>query len=423
MLLIIFDIGLVAGGGVSCTAHNKRRTPHSLHHHHLAMLLPPHCLARPLACAQWAGHHQLVSLFPSSTSYSAVAAYLVVAETYLDTIWDETLASVAKIPWDDELEIYITKERVSTGDRLVSKFRKSTQESVAEWTGDDEKGLVLANIGFAYVTLGLLLAKQLLESGHDQWKSVVDLYKKALAVAKLGTLKFGKAGFAVLNTVADVLLQLLVVAKQSYTARTTSTVSASGMLSRAAIYAATQLGSLQQTLPPNAVVVDYFEALVRYARAYAAYYTAIDHYDQKKIGHALGLLQLGIIALQGRNHVVNELSLSLSKPKSKLLELRRDRKNDKVVRKLRPVISKKIEAFVPIDTQELLDLILLLQQSYTKENETLAFQLVVDWREIEDNAQWPLGKPIPLLGLPEYTPGKQKNVNTALLYSGQGAYY
>lgn len=395
------------------------------------MLIPPHTLARPLACGQWPGHHQLVALFPTSTSYPAVAAYLVVAERYLDDIWDNDVASVANVPWDDESEVYITKERVSTGDRLVSRFRSSSASSSLEpgpqWTGDDEKGLVLANVGFAYVILGLLLAKQLLESGQDQWKAVVDLYKKALAIAKLGTSKFGKSGFTVLETVADVLLQLLVVAKQSYAARTTDnngTTTASGMLSRASIFAATELGSLRHLAPQHGPVREYVEAAERYARAYAAYYTAIDHYNQKKIGHALGLLQLGLIALQGRNNVVGEPNLSLSKPKSKLMELRRDRKNEKVVKKLRPVISKKlVEANVPVDTQELLDLILLLQQSYTRENETLAFQPVVDWREIEDNAQWPLGKPIPLLGLPEYVPGKQKLVKTALLYSGQGAYY
>lgn len=390
------------------------------------MLIPPHALARPLACTQWPGHHQLVSLFPASFSYPAVAAYLVAVEQYLNDIWDQSLAGVSKVPWDDECEYYIAKERVPAGNRFASRFRSSSPDQPLEWTGDDEKGLVLANVGFAYVILGLLLAKQMLESGQDQWKGVVDLYKKALAVASLGTTKFGKSGFAVLQTVADVLLQLLVVAKQSYTARTTDvhgTNAASGMLSRASIYAATQLGSLQQGLPNNGPVVAYFEAAVRYARAYAAYYTAIDHYNQQKIGHALGLLQLGLIALQGRKSVVDEPSLSLSKPKSKLMELRRDRKNDKVVKKLRPVISKKIDHNVPVDAQELLDLILLLQQSYIRENDTLSFQEVVDWRVIEDNAQWPLGKPIPLLGLPEYVPGKQKQVKAALLYSGQGAYY
>lgn len=369
------------------------------------MLLLPHSLARPCPLDKWQ-HGLLIASFTNG-SFLSTAAYLIAIERYLDDIWQQ--GSIEGLPaWEDTLGIYLERK----DGKLIDKLR-SNKEVVEPWVMEEEKAMVLANIGFAYVQLGLLLAEQLLSKGEasELWKGAIEMFKKALAVAKLGAgLPHLGATFSILQLVADALVQLLVIANMSQSRST-----AFGMLSRAAIYATTQLATIKSMVKGD--VLAYIDTMEKYARSYAAYYTAVDHYNQKKIGHALGLVQVGLIGLQGR-----EEAETVFKPKKKFLDLRRDHKNDKVVKKSTGILKRLVDTGIPADALSLLARLLELQFSYTKENDTLAFQDVVGWRQIGEDAQWPLGKPVPLLGIPEYAPGG-KVANTTPQYSGQGSYY
>lgn len=406
------------------------------------MLVLPHTPPLPRDEPKLPNRDAVVAAAAQGTAnYSHCLKYLTALEHYLDQVWTlEASATLTKSPWIDRAQVLVREEVKSLSDTLRRGLLKlsitpseegdETQEIKGiTWTATNEKTAVLAAIGLTYIKLGSLLAYELIAAHHcgDKWKQVVDIFKQALARARYGTATWEEPVFAVIERAADLSCQFAVVAKNNVQRREEPSQclpTTIPVMTRVVVYVVGELEALAQQLRG----LEYVEAMGRYARAYLALYLALGHNEE--LGRAIGTLQYGQICLQGREFESqgDDPQLKPLRFASKLKGRFSERKNTQVLKKNRAEPSKKLVASLqpvpPPDLAELLDQLQLQELSYTRENNTLAFDTVVDWREIEAT-KWPLGKPIPLLAVPRYTgprPG-QALAPVDQEYSGKGSYY
>lgn len=378
-------------------------------------------------------------------THSETVRYVVNLEEYLEgifalqstTISSQEVASYARQALETQLATSIPWNHISNGKTGSKPFGKKPEP--VEWTLAAEIQTVIVATAFTYTQLGAQLTNELIELDpaevNEKWLLVVNYYKKALALTQFGsffsTLCSGQQldpwTFVLLDKIGNVGIQLSILCKSScinrgsYNESETFKSSNNGTLCRVAIWVMDEVKNCQSLVNEIASSVneelfkldyehaaEYLAIFHRYVAAYAGQFLSIEYYQQGKLGHAIGLINFSLLSLQSKNKLEPKKRKVFSRFRSKLA----GKRHESYIAGLQSITSLKVDklVFLELSGVVLNDLSLLFDQlvqchlKYTKENENLLFQSVVNWQDIHSDSKWPLGSKIPVSPVKAYVP-------------------
>lgn len=405
--------------------------------------------------------HELVSfrsplVAASLANYTDSARYVVNLGEYLENIYKYAsnhlattdlgeiqlflqqfaIAQIQEVPWTG----YIKPPQEKTATKLI-KINKAPKPLIV-WTLANEVEAVLISISLLYIKIGLEVTNELIDEDptpeHDaKWKQVVNLYKSSISYSRAGSSTI----FLFIAKIAEVSIQMSILSKSSWLNRSSFDTTESfkstnnGTLARVAIYIMNELKTAKQLLVQYSAVsevllldtsnwIPYLSIIEKYSAAYAGFFLSIENYQQDKLGSALGLVNFSLLALQSKK-VDTESRFKL---KSKLAT----KKNESLLNKFNSVSTLNIDksvfneksGIVLNDLSYLFDQLIRCQLKFTKENNNLKFDDVVNWQDINQDSKWPLGAKIPVSAIETYDPlSFLKSSGIGKEYSGKGAYY
>lgn len=357
-----------------------------------------------------------------------------------------------EIPWE-----YVVS---SAPKRHDLKFRKKPEGCA--WSLACEIQTVVVSISLAYIRLGAEVNNELIEMDSsteldDKWKMVTNFYKKALAMAAFGsefseyssTPQLDSRIFLLLNAVASIGLQTSILCKFSalqrhmYNDQDKFSDDNNATLCRVSIWCLDEIKKCQRLVeeilnPTNdfyGLKTDkwnhYLSLATRYTSAYAGFFLSIEYYQKQDLGKAIGLVNFSLLALQSKNLPgERDGTRILSKVKHKLA----GRGNEHYISNLQSTTTLALDksafrallGIVLKDLALLFDMLVQCRLKYSKENDNLRFDTVVNWQDIHADSKWPLGSKIPVSKLEPYYPKslKQDSYDSIKLdYSGRGNYF
>lgn len=386
----------------------------------------------------------LDSAVPSGNSESV--RYVVKLEEYLEGIFDllSTQASAGDLYADCALDIVLSSSipwnnvLLRDGNKSLKNIGKKPEP--IEWNLAVEVQVTIAAIAFAYIQLGAELTNELIEGSEEdgvaeKWKLVANHHKKAIGYAQFGA-KFATLStgvqldpriYILLDKISNIGIQMSILCKFSWINRNsfnendTFKSGNNGTLCRVAIWTLDEVKgcmNLVSELSSGSGLVEldyshwteYLGVVHRYTAAYAGLFLSIEYYQQDKVGHAIGLINFALLSLQSKtiSQIKPKRSKVLSRFKSKIA----NKRNETYIAGLQSITSLRIDKslFQELSGVVLNDLSLLFDQliqchlKYTKENDNLRFDAVVDWQDIHSDSKWPLGSKIPVSAIPNYCP-------------------
>lgn len=411
-----------------------------------------------------------------ATSHAESVRYVVKLEEYLEGIFalvatfghNSTLSDYAivtlkiqlcsSMPWHN-----ICMNKPKRHDLTI--FGSSPQ---IEWSLATEIQAVIISTSFMYASLGAELINELIELDKgsesdkeidEKWKLIGNFYKKALALANFGaeftdlsqlSLLINPQIFILLDKISNIGIQMSILCKFSWMNRNSFNEEDSfhsknnGVLCRVAIWILDEVKSCQNIVEEleslSGELLDlnydswslYLSVVVKYTSAYAGLFLSIEYYQKDKLGQAIGLINFSLLSLQSKNlsEIKPKKSKVLARVKSKIA----GKRNEGYIAGLQSTTSLKIDksVFRELSGVVIKDLSLLFDQlvqchlKYTKENDNLNFDTVVDWQDIHSDSKWPFGSKIPVSIVDAYfpkvlapTPSNTVNAN----FTGRGSYF
>lgn len=178
--------------------------------------------------------------------------------------------------------------------------------------------------------------------------------------------------------------------------------------------------------------IDYLSVVRQYATAYAGLFLSIEYYKKDSLGHAIGLINFSLLSLQSKS--MAEIKPSKMKILNRFKTKVASKRNEHFVQNLNSVTSLRIDKSVFLDLSGLVleDLKLLFDQlvqchlKYTKENDNLKFEPVVDWKDVHGDSRWPFGNKIPVSTIEMYSPKVLLPHQADTLkkdFTGRGSYF
>lgn len=384
--------------------------------------------------------------------------FLLIASTQdLNKLIDTATFSLAlmvcdEVPW----EFVVT----SAPKRHDLKVRKKPE--AAAWNLACEIQTTILSISLTYIRLGAEVNNELMEMKtsvelDEKWKMVTNFYKKALVMSAFGsefseytsTPQIDQRIFLLLDSVANIGLQTSILSKFSslqrhlYTDQDKFSDDNNAALCRVSIWTLDEIKKCQRLVAemknPNNDLFglkadkwnEYLNLAVRYTSAYAGFFLSIEFYQKNSLGKAIGLVNFSLLALQSKKlNKEREGRKIFSNLKDKLSE----RENEHYVTNLQSTTTLDINkssfrallGIVLKDLSLLFDMLILCRLKYTKENDNLQFDEVVNWHDIHTDSKWPLGSKIPISKLEPYYPKslRQDRFDSVKLdYSGRGNYF
>ncbi|RLV90715.1 hypothetical protein JA1_004403 [Spathaspora sp. JA1] len=369
------------------------------------------------------------------------------------------IVKCADVPWTNT--VY---EHGKRREKLNNILNNKPGTNMISWSLLDEIEMVLASISLTYIKIGSDLAgeiieveinPQLTEEYNEKWKQVVNFYKTsisytmfAIQLTEMPSAKqYGSINgfiFVFLEKIADICIQMSILSKFNWInrcAESSTITNNNAMLSRVAIYVLNELklakNMISSVSSSNQVNLDYrlwhdyLNIIEKYSRAYAGMFLSIENYNQNKLGDAIGLIHFSLLCLQSKQGV--ELSGNSKNFGSKLKSKVLNKTNVHILNNLNSISTLNINksAFksgvILNDLTYLFDQLIILNLKYTKENNNLKFDKVIDWKDINQDSKWPLGAKIPVSKINPYTPFKESQQtdhnNNNNKYIGKGAYY
>lgn len=337
-----------------------------------------------------------------------------------------------------------------------------------DWTLATEVQTVAIAASFMYSKLGAELINELIELDKDlesekeideKWKLVASFYKKAQGLAGFAaeftalttTDVLGNPQILVLlEKIASIGIQTSLLCKNSWINRNsfnkedTFLLKNNGVLCRVAIWILDEVKSCQNIVKElenlSGELLDlnynqwtqYLSVFVRYTSAYAGLFLSIEFYQKNNLGQAIGLINFSLLSLQSKN--LSDIRPKKTKVLAKVKNKIAGKRNELYIAGLQSITSLKIDksAFLELSGVVLKDLSLLFDQlvqchlKYTKENDNLNFDTVVDWQDIHGDSKWPFGSQIPVSKVQPYVPKvlAPKAQNTIKEnFTGRGSYY
>lgn len=412
------------------------------------------------------------SLDSLPSTHSESVRFVVKLEEYLEGIFSllasqstSTLADYAAkalelelcktIPWNN---VCLMKKRV-----LI----KLTSSSTVDWCLASEIQTTVIAASFMYLQLGAALINELIESedteqsreNDEKWKLVANFYKKAVALATFGAeftelcstpVLVDPRIFILLDKTANIGIQMSILTKFSWVNRTSFNDQDSflsknnGMLCRVAIWVLDEVKSSQhivrelESLAGESLQLKYSEwshylsVFVKYTAAYAGLFLSIEYYQKDKLGQAIGLINFSLLSLQSKN--LNDIKPKKSKVLSRVKSKIAGKRNESYIAGLQSITSLKIDksVFQEQSGVVLMDLSLLFDQlvqchlKFTKENNNIKFDEVVDWQDIHSDSKWPFGIKIPVSDVGVYVPkvlAPPKGDSVRADFTGRASYY
>lgn len=410
------------------------------------------------------------SLDSLPSTHAESVRFVVKLEEYLEGIFlllasASTLAEYAAkalelelcktIPWNN---VCLKKKRELT---------KLTSSSSVDWSLASEIQTTVIAASFMYAQLGAALINELIElddtdqprENDEKWKLVANFYKKALALATFGAeftalcltpVLVDPRIFILLDKTANIGIQMSILTKFSWVNRTSFNEQDSflsknnGVLCRVAIWVLDEVKSIQnivrelESLTGELLQLNYSEwshylsVFVKYTAAYAGLFLSIEYYQKDKLGQAIGLINFSLLSLQSKN--LNDIKPKRAKVLTRVKSKIAGKLNESYIAGLQSITSLKIDksAFQEQSGVVLTDLSLLFDQlvqchlKYTKENNNLKFDEVVDWQDIHSDSKWPFGSKIPVSDVGVYVPkvlAPQGSGSVRTDLTGRGSYY
>lgn len=318
----------------------------------------------------------------------------------------------------------------------LARFKFKDAET-PQWTLAAEIAVALAALALAYFQVGTDLTNDLIDacdSSDARWRQVGEHYKTGGSVAAFAatfTAPVSGPGlppptlWALIGKLAAVCTQLALLCKAAAENRAQFSQSESftsrnnGVLCRVAVWVLEEVKSCRQLAralaePPKGkgdcfaevegkAWARYFDLVQRYVAAYAALFLSIDQYQQNRMGHAIGLVNYGLVALQCK-------TIERQKGLRRLVGKIGARRNENFVLNLQSVSELDIDRLVFLglamvhDLLFLFDLLVLLHLKFSKENDNLHFDTVVDWKDMGSDSKWPLAACVPVSAGRPYCP-------------------
>jgi hypothetical protein len=347
-----------------------------------------------------------------------------------------TVVVAKEVPWND----------IVAPESTTVKFGRS--KSVVEWSLCDEVVATVVSISFIYCKIAGELAnelidEQLTQESQETWKKVVNFYKIAYSYGLFGIKfieksQFNPITFSVIIKIVEISMQMSIVAKSSWLNRNlydhTESFNSNnnGTLARVAIFIVNEMKTLKSLIQVNSGGVglnmtnwsQYLSLIEKYTIAYAGEFLSIEYYQQNKLGQAIGLVNFSLLTLQSKK--MDEKTSKFQRLKSRF----NSKKNDMLLNKLNSVSTLNLDksvfneksGIVLNDLSYLFDQLIKLHLKFTKENNTMVFDTVADWKEINKDSKWPTGCQIPVSAVEAYDPFKE-TTESKHAYSGKGAYF
>lgn len=315
----------------------------------------------------------------------------------------------------------------------------------SEWSLANEILVAVVAAAFMYIRLGAELSNELIEDSDTadldlKWRAVLAYYKSALGLCLFGAQFRSVCAdenallclrvFILLDQVCNIGIQMLLLCKAlwlnriSFSDSDSFDSSTNGVLCRVAIWVLEEIQNclnvsrdLQSLLKDakafhlnNSGWLVYLLVLEKYAASYAALFLSIEYYQKDKIGHALGLVNYGLLSIQSKNSSTGKPSKVhlVSRIKNKIA----GKRDERYISNLQSITSLRIDKSVFLDLSGvvlndlnyLFDQLVLFHLKLTKENDNIKFDTVVDWQEVHTDSKWPLGCKIPVSTVPDYVP-------------------
>lgn len=403
-----------------------------------------------------ASRSKLIGVF--SQNYNDSIRYVVKLTSYLNDVTSYVKGQLDRITIDEFVE-YTNNVVISStipwkgvkgsGKESKKRFKlKSAKLEVVQWSLLDEVVATLASVSLVYIKIAAELANELIDSevnaeNTEKWKQVVNFYKSAYSFGLFGQNIVNESSFnaltfnAICKTI-DISIQMSILSKSSwinrdsYRNKETFETKNNGTLARVAIFIVDELKHLQSlvSLLITDITLDstnwqeYLQIVEKYNIAYAGEFLSIEYYQQNKLGHALGLVGFSLLTLQTKN--IGDANSKIARVMNRV----QSRKNENALSKLESISSLKIEktifaeksGIILNDISYLFDQLVHLHFKFTKENDNIAFDQVVNWKDINKDSKWPTGCHIPVRSVAPFDPFSQ-NENTPVEKSRREAYY
>ncbi len=328
-----------------------------------------------------------------------------------------------------------------------------------------------------YIKIGSELINELvdLESTPEvteKWKQVVNFYKTSISFSKFGSKINSSVIHVFLIKIAEICIQISILSKSLWVNRnsydplktanngTLSRVAIyvlneiktnNGTLSRVAIYVLNEIKTAKQLLkeleitslttsptPASSTSFNYsswlntLTIIEKYSTAYSGLFLSIENYQQDKLGHAIGLVNFSLLNLQSKRIEATNEAKGINKLKSKFSTKRNDHLltsfNSISTLNLDKSVFNEKSGIIVKDVSYLFDQLISLHLKYTKENNNLKFDEIVNWQDVTNDSKWPLGNKIPVSDILAYDPLTFSAKDTLAIskldeYHGRGAYY
>lgn len=413
------------------------------------------------------------SLDSLPSTHADSVRYVVKLEDYLEGIFSLLAASLSNTILLD----YATKSllldlcKMIPWNNVCHKKKRDLNllksSPTVEWCLATEIQTTVVAASFMYSQLGAALINELIELDEmaqsketdEKWKLVANFYKKALSLANFGaeftglcltSVLLDPQLFILLDKIANVGIQMSILCKFSWANRNsfneqdTFLSKNNGVLCRVAIWILDEVKACQnivrelESLPGDLLDLNYTDwsqylaVFVKYASAYAGLFLSIEYYQKDKMGQAIGLINFSLLSLQSKN--LSEMKPKKSKVLARVKSKIAGKRNESYISSLQSITSLKIDksVFQELSGVVLKDLTLLFDQlvqchlKYTKENNNLNFDEVVDWQDIHSDSKWPFGSKIPVSDVAVYAPkvlapAPSNGVNPN--FTGRGSYF
>ncbi|CCE87253.1 Piso0_005796 [Millerozyma farinosa CBS 7064] len=369
-----------------------------------------------------------------------------------------TIFNSKKIPWSNIVS-------PSEGKLSIRKVHSSYS-----WTLLNEILAAIISISTVYLKLGALTINNAIEGDpaalsneeiNEIWKQIINRYKSSIAFSMFGShitkksdfenSNFHPSIFSLLQKIGDLNIQMSILIKSSWINRYDFSKEESfktennGTLSRVAIFITDELkvceGVIQNLSNEKKNLVlnfrnwtEYLGIFGKYVAAYAGMFLAIENYQQKRLGHAIGLIEYSLVCLQSKGY---DSAAGNKKLVSRLKGKVSARKNEHFIKDIQSVSTLRINNSAFTDASGVLledlcilfDQLVLLHLKFKKQNDNIYFDNVVGWQNIKEDSKWPIGSRVPMTGIQAFEPkalmlnSMGNHLATTSANPDRGAYY
>lgn len=404
------------------------------------------------------------------------SSYLIHLEDYLQSILESILLNNCSyetiicegIPW--------SSVKYSKQSKLLkfSSNSGSTLDDKLSWSLQNEIYMTVISITLTYLRKAAELTNEIISKDtenidqfNENWKRITSYYKTGISYIlyamelqnsekDIPCIKLNTIILNIIYKICQISMQMVILIKFSWINRNifefkeeSIQTENNSALCKVAIYILQELKVIKNLIINMSVSndelleftldysnwTDYLNVIEKYINGYAGLFLSLQMYKEDKLGNAIGLVHFSLLSLQSKKSITTEPVKSkniLRNVKTKIS----NKKNDSLLSNLSSISSLQVDksAFnektssssklILNDLTYLFDQLIKLNLKFTKENDNLKFDTIVNWQDIFDDNKWPTGCAIPVSSIKPFSPFPEGGLDgTKHEYAGRGAYY